>query len=400
MMDADCPDPARWVDLAEAPESPGREPLLRHAEACEGGALELAAALAARQCRETGEPPLPAPVHARALAAFRPRTPRRWRPIAAAAALLATAEAWILIREPLPREEAPASPPSRTEAAAGPNPFQDGQSPAGIDLILGAGRSGTLVLRAGSRTVREPGEPLRLVSGALELTARGEPCELAFSRTRISVETGELILEARKEPAASSAGWPLLTEALGAVEEAPGARLSVLAGSAVLAAGGRRLTLEAGQAAFLTGDALPEARTSDFTGPAVWREGKSLPRRFRDQTVDLAPGFGKKPLDDYAWEAVLTRTTPATAVILRFPAGRGWELPLGFNLTGEPGTPFRVGVEVRRGWVRLEVGGREIAACSVSELAGQVQKSDGSVPGLRIWGGDAEILSARWRSRP
>ena len=317
-------------------------------------------------------------------------TPRvRWVRAAAAAILLAVGWGSWRFGDLGSRPVGDAGAP----AVAGGSPFAHTDA---SDCILGLGRSGTLLVRQGSRLTRDPGKPVRLLSGALVLTARGEPCEVAFGGGLIRSQDGELVLETLGGVPRLTA-WDLLLPGALAQEEAE-ARLSVLSGRAEVLLDGRRTELPAGRSALLSGAALVLQSGGPGWRGGAWRPMAGLPRTLKDGTLDLAPAALP---GDYAWEAVFRRDSPRTCVSLRFRAGgQGWSLPLDAGLPGGESTLFRVGLEVRRGWVRLEVGGQEIVACPATDLHRGMAAGEPVLPGLQVWGGGAEVVSARWRTLP
>lgn len=372
-----CPAASAWVSLAFGETFPdAREGLLRHAEACDGCRGDLAAALAAL---EPG--PLPDALRARALQALPRRAVPRWH-LAAAALLLAAGgfRFWRPFQAVVaPRRSAPRPLPS-----APVSPF------GARDRALGIGRSGSLSVRGASR-VTVTGNRARLDEGILTVTARGETLEVGWEGGVLTLDEGEAMLEVREEARASAA---LLRDAF--ADGAPRtARIWLLSGKARLVAGAlpEPLFLEGGKAVRVSGGRVAVLRLPP-PGGAGWTRSTDLPIVIRDAARDLAPpGLP----EDYRWEAVLTRRTPEAAVALQFVAGgEGWRLPLGARLAGAPGDWVRVGVEVREGWARVEVGGQEIAFRPLAALKGQAEPAGVSAPGLRVWGGDVEVRARQY----
>ena len=382
MTGSPCPDP---LSLARASEE-----TLAHAADC-GSCRRALADLAALKGLEGR---VSAAGERAALRAVPQARRPLWIPLAAAGLLLAAGLSVLgplssgKGRSPALGPSIPASIPSF--GVPGPDGLLEA-SAKGTSLVLG--QSAALSLREGSRIrVRQgPGEAATLLEGALWLEDPGEPLTLRAGGALVEVERAELLLETLSLPEASGASW--VREALAAGEGR--VRLAVLSGSAHVGA----LRISAGEEVLLGSEGPGEVRPLGplpWRGAAGWRRMEGLPAPLKEGAHSLAPGTLQ---DAYVWEAVFRRMHPAAGASVRLAAGgQGWEVPLGAPL-GAPGTPVRLRLEVRGGWVRLTAGSYEILRRPGQSLAGAAGL-DPADPrcGLKVWGGDLELAESRWRS--
>lgn len=334
-----CPDAGRWLELAEG-DPPDREALRAHAESCAACRSLLAGALADPE-------PVPEPL-VRAVLPVRRAFPWVWA--AAAGLLLAFWAARPWNREFQPVLQAPV-------AEAVP-----------VERVVGLGRCGSLVLSGGARASVEGGR-VRLESGALLATARGERVEVLCGEGTLVMETGEAVVEI-------AASRPSLVREAGAAEGDVAIR--VLSGTA------------------RWGDRILKA--GEGIGAATFRAGWISVQGAEGALNDAFRALGPAVLPPaYAWEVVLRRSAPEAGLTLRLPAGgKSWDLALGEHLLGTPGERIRIAATVGGGWLRLEIAGREAGACRIGSLGSMAVPAEGG-PGIKVLGAEAGILEARWR---
>lgn len=265
------------------------------------------------------------------------RAARPWWPTAAAALLLMTLSL-IWVR----RERTPALPSPSAPFASGDSTF-----------LLGHATSVTL--RAGSRW-----DPLLgLLEGAAFVEDPGEPCRIRVPGGVVVTSKGSFLIEILP---AKAVFW--MKDACAA--EASPVRIWVRDGSA-------ELRLDSGETTHL----LPSPAPPGWKGEAGWRKE--------------APAS-----EPYVWETLLGRRDPTASVSVRFPAaGKLWEMPLGAPLL-EAKDLLRVRVEVLDGWVRIRAGSYDVLEARVEGLPERMRPVEGK-PGLRVWGGKAEVLETRCR---
>lgn len=355
-----CPDPFVLAAGAD-PSSPDRAGVLAHAADCGACRAALADLLAALE----GAPQTTAGAERAGLKALKGGS-RLWIPLSAAAALL--------LAVGLFHRDAPQRPPE-TPALPAPAIPDDRE----VSLVLG--RASALTLKPGSRA-QVTAEGVTLLEGALWLEDPGEPLTLQAGGSKVEVTQATLLLEMGASPKVSF--W--LQEALASEG---GARLVVLTGSARV----KGTEVKAGEEMLLESGVVRPASALAWRGDEGWKGWEGLPLRLKEGAHPLAP---EALQDGYVWEALVRRLNPEAALGLRFAAGgKGWQVPLG---APGAGALVRVRVEVRGGWVRLQAGGTEILRRPVEALQGKGGLDPAEARcGLRVWGGELEVVEARWK---
>lgn len=371
-----CPPAVALADLLSRVAEERPPELLAHLAACAECRAEALALARAEAEEATG---LPHPLRSEWLALLvkAPR-PRRlaWR-AAAAALLLAAAGAWSLWR-PAVRPEP--SPPTPSPSAVAQPRF----------LVLGQAASAELA--PGSRLVPAGGNGLSfaLESGEARLESLGERLELSVGKLCVSFEEGQI--EAGWQTAAAvTGGW--LPSAWAEASGTPFVR--VIRGRAGLRLGaGPERWLEAGWEASPAGEDL-RLRQAD-TGPSGWRSLLESERALRGEVwaPEVPPG------EEYRFEAVLRKSAPGAECAVIFPAGGAcYEIALGSALP--KGGWIRVAMEVRQGRATVVAGPHVLADAGLAELPLKAYPAPaGAGLGVRAWGGDVVLQSARWRAMP
>lgn len=303
-----------------------------------------------------------------------PRRALPWRRVALAAGIL-LAVGLVLLRKEPPSSPRPASP-----AVAGP------ARAAGKGLLEQmVGKSGKLSLTPGSLARLENGKEERpgihLERGTAWIEAAGEPIRLSMPGCGgiLEVLEGEVLAQVSAPEAGIAA---LMLRSAGADVGAWG--LWVLKGEAKVL-GPETRVLKAG-------DRLGnlQRKPLDFRG---WEEAAGGSRRLRDVVAVFSP-----PLSEpFVSEMLLAKRDPAAEAALVFSVGgKTWRMPLGAHLPAQGA--LRLRLEAGGDRVRLLAGERELFACAPGRL-GEIAYPETAPAGwgLKVWGGELEVLGAHWR---